>query len=243
MFSLICVWINSWVNNREAGDLRHHRGHYGVSVMFSEYMNNISHMLSKSHTVVYLKGLFFLTQFLRFVWIFINCITRLLMATTFHEICRKNLTNIRNFSFFLYQRCSYSHNLEGYGYMLYEVALQHSSLISHRYVSSIEIGLKAMALSNLKHQSNRASVVGNRHCTKWNRPDSHFWAKEGMIYLCKWTGSVLSRILHIFMYLWLHMFAYVYNVKTTSHERYCISKHQQLDCWFNILLRLTKRQT
>ena len=26
MFSLICVWINGWVNNREAGDLRRHRG-------------------------------------------------------------------------------------------------------------------------------------------------------------------------------------------------------------------------
>ena len=27
------VWINGWVNNREAGDLRHHRGHYDVNVM------------------------------------------------------------------------------------------------------------------------------------------------------------------------------------------------------------------
>ena len=33
MFSLICVWINGWVNNREAGDLRRHRGHYDVIVM------------------------------------------------------------------------------------------------------------------------------------------------------------------------------------------------------------------
>ena len=33
MFSLICVWINDWVNNREAGDLRRHRGHYDVNVM------------------------------------------------------------------------------------------------------------------------------------------------------------------------------------------------------------------
>ena len=33
MFSLICVWINDWVNNREAGDLRRHRGHYDVTVM------------------------------------------------------------------------------------------------------------------------------------------------------------------------------------------------------------------
>ena len=33
MFSLMCVWINDWVNNREAGDLRRHRGHYDVNVM------------------------------------------------------------------------------------------------------------------------------------------------------------------------------------------------------------------
>ena len=34
MFSLICVWINDWVNNREAGDLRHYRAHYDVTVMW-----------------------------------------------------------------------------------------------------------------------------------------------------------------------------------------------------------------
>ena len=32
--SLICVWINGWVNIREAGDLRRHRGHYDVIVMY-----------------------------------------------------------------------------------------------------------------------------------------------------------------------------------------------------------------
>ena len=31
---LICIWINGWVNNREAGDLRRYRGHYDVNVMF-----------------------------------------------------------------------------------------------------------------------------------------------------------------------------------------------------------------
>ena len=31
---LICAWINGWVNNREAGDLRHYRTHYDVTVMF-----------------------------------------------------------------------------------------------------------------------------------------------------------------------------------------------------------------
>ena len=33
MFSLICVWINDWANNREAGDLRCYRAHYDVIVM------------------------------------------------------------------------------------------------------------------------------------------------------------------------------------------------------------------
>ena len=33
MFSLICVWINGWVNNSEAGDLRRYRAHYHVTVM------------------------------------------------------------------------------------------------------------------------------------------------------------------------------------------------------------------
>ena len=33
MFSKICVWINGWVNNREAGDLRRYRANYEVIVM------------------------------------------------------------------------------------------------------------------------------------------------------------------------------------------------------------------
>ena len=41
MFSLICVWINSWANNREAGDLRRYRVHYDVSVMFVQGHNQL----------------------------------------------------------------------------------------------------------------------------------------------------------------------------------------------------------
>ena len=33
MFSLFCDWINSWVNNCEAVDLRRHHAHYDVIVM------------------------------------------------------------------------------------------------------------------------------------------------------------------------------------------------------------------
>ena len=36
MFSLICVWINGWANNREAGYLRRCRAHNDVTVMSVE---------------------------------------------------------------------------------------------------------------------------------------------------------------------------------------------------------------
>ena len=42
MFSLIYAWINDWVNNREAGDLRRQHGHYDVIVMrlHRDYMDS-----------------------------------------------------------------------------------------------------------------------------------------------------------------------------------------------------------
>ena len=43
MFSLICAWMNGWVNSVEAGDLRHHRTHYDVTVM----QNLIYHTAAK----------------------------------------------------------------------------------------------------------------------------------------------------------------------------------------------------
>ena len=33
-FFFICAWINDWVNNREAGDLRGHRVHYDITAMY-----------------------------------------------------------------------------------------------------------------------------------------------------------------------------------------------------------------
>ena len=37
VFSLLCAWINTWVNNRKAGNLRFHRAHYHVTVMWVAY--------------------------------------------------------------------------------------------------------------------------------------------------------------------------------------------------------------
>ena len=41
MFSLICARIKDWVNSREAGDLRRHRGHYDVNVMWIQNNESI----------------------------------------------------------------------------------------------------------------------------------------------------------------------------------------------------------
>ena len=51
MFALICVWINGWVNNPEAGDLRLYRARYDVTVMYTlkPYMYNV---VSSMHIMV-----------------------------------------------------------------------------------------------------------------------------------------------------------------------------------------------
>ena len=51
-FSLICAWTNGWGNNRDACDLRRHRTHYNVTVMFHQrkyickcHLPNVSHCI------------------------------------------------------------------------------------------------------------------------------------------------------------------------------------------------------
>ena len=41
MLSLICVWINGYVNNREGGDLRRHRAHYDVDEMMLKMKEDV----------------------------------------------------------------------------------------------------------------------------------------------------------------------------------------------------------
>ena len=47
IFSLICAWINGWVNNHEAGDLRHHRAHFDVIVIICVTVCRVSSNLAK----------------------------------------------------------------------------------------------------------------------------------------------------------------------------------------------------
>ena len=56
MFSLVCAWINSWVNNREACDFRRHRAYYDVIVMECDSLcmefTCMIHSGLQSHTVL-----------------------------------------------------------------------------------------------------------------------------------------------------------------------------------------------
>ena len=47
MFSLICAWINGWVNNYQDDDLRRHRAHYDVTVMEISIFKSMSRRIFK----------------------------------------------------------------------------------------------------------------------------------------------------------------------------------------------------
>ena len=47
IFSLICAWTNGWVNNQDAGDLRH-RTHFNATVAYSRQEIFVPNLLNKS---------------------------------------------------------------------------------------------------------------------------------------------------------------------------------------------------
>ena len=55
MFSLICVWINGWVNNRQAGDFKRDRAHYDVIEMDNALDRRRSFHPHSNKTYVYGK--------------------------------------------------------------------------------------------------------------------------------------------------------------------------------------------
>ena len=82
MYSLICARINSWINNREAGDLRRHRAHYDVyqEEMLYTFQRKCTHLqweqyIWRRHLQ---KGHLFLFQhviratFCRITWLFLS---------------------------------------------------------------------------------------------------------------------------------------------------------------------------
>ena len=60
MFSLICVWVNGWVNNREAGDLRRYRAHYDVTLIVLAIasaskvtLNNVDGIFTRTNEILW----------------------------------------------------------------------------------------------------------------------------------------------------------------------------------------------
>ena len=66
MFSLICTWINGWVNNCEAGDLRRHSTHYDVTVMRIYFCNAYESLHIQTMCHVYIKLVLYIYKFRNF---------------------------------------------------------------------------------------------------------------------------------------------------------------------------------
>ena len=56
MFSLICAWINDWVNNREAGDWRRYRTHHDVTVMLLKGLSIVKSVITWHCIFIYLQS-------------------------------------------------------------------------------------------------------------------------------------------------------------------------------------------
>ena len=72
MYSLVCAWINGWVNNREAGDLRRHRVHErgkyepGTHTYVSGYVINHNPSSSIIHSSIIFDDISFSSVFYAF---------------------------------------------------------------------------------------------------------------------------------------------------------------------------------
>ena len=74
MFSLIYAWINDWVNNREAGDLRRQHCHYDVFVMVTNHLRVVSYSNCSSSIYPFVDGkhggLSFVVKSVQLIYIF-----------------------------------------------------------------------------------------------------------------------------------------------------------------------------
>ena len=63
-FDVFFAWINGWVNNREAGDLRRHRAQYDVIVLLPQGNNSVRPVLTTRNSEHYkLKHAVFVSLF------------------------------------------------------------------------------------------------------------------------------------------------------------------------------------
>ena len=69
-FRIICVWINGWVNNREAGYLNRHRAHYDVTLMIqcqSKPVSFVDTIICQNVLFMWHSGILSCMSFLRWL--------------------------------------------------------------------------------------------------------------------------------------------------------------------------------
>ena len=118
MFSLICVRINDWENNREAGDLRRHRGHYDVNVMLPLYTVDSCFSVAKHmfHNIWVWVG----TEIIKY-----GSELELRLQGVEHEICDGTIT--KNWDCFMKTSPWWRHNMDTLSALL---AFSHQWLIA-----------------------------------------------------------------------------------------------------------------
>ena len=68
---LICAWTNGWENHWKTGDLRRHRAHYDVSVMFGNFPKYIAqHFLKYMHKYTCIVTWFFSLSVIHLILLF-----------------------------------------------------------------------------------------------------------------------------------------------------------------------------
>ena len=114
MFSLICAYMNGWVNNGEAGDLRCHRAHYDVTAMCFLLFFQCSELLStkwmksglsitwinKCHWSILWNNMFWIMQWMSLLLISQLDKPRLFLAAT--DIVHVNIAAIINCNWLCY---------------------------------------------------------------------------------------------------------------------------------------------
>ena len=85
MSSLICIWINGWVNKREAADLRRDRGHCDVNVMWWAYPTSLPTVLV-TYAMRFNPDIVIATGYSRVSYVCINSAIVVCIAILFEQL-------------------------------------------------------------------------------------------------------------------------------------------------------------
>ena len=112
VFSLIYLWINGWVNNREAGDLRRCRTHYDVSAIWVSIDKAIRRLFLRSCEVSRFR-----LRFERLLWYLIGYSTAVLLS------CMSNCKAIWWFQYSITKIRDFQKSYDNVSYRLAKKAL------------------------------------------------------------------------------------------------------------------------